>query len=193
MKRNIHEFGDNWHLFLPWIPVVISLFYLWGVILMNLDIVSTIIGGAVTLVVAFFTTFAVQLSESRQMKKDGESIKETKNMVSDTKPIIGVIHANTETVKSDIEHIDERTQVIATEIMNFRNLQQEKAGNIDAGAILASVSAALQDYASLKRKLEESESNVQRLTQENERLSSRNRFLEQQLNQSQEPDWEMEP
>ena len=156
--------------------------------------------GIATIAASVVAGVIALLVELHKTSRNGKALEKTQDIVTDTKGKTEVIKESTSEIKAginmiqpDISRIDGRTQVIATEIMNFRNLQQEKAGNIDAGAILASVSAALQDYTSLKRKLEESESNVQRLTQENERLSSRNRFLEQQLNQSQEPDWEMEP
>lgn len=196
MKRNNHEFGDNWHLFLPWIPVVISLFYLWRNILMDVDIISALIGGIAAIVVCVITLFGTQLVELKRMKRDGESIKETKSIVSDTKPIIGMIHQDTADAKTNIALIQKDTQKIdsiATEVAVFKQLRSDTSSAIRPETMLASMMAVFEKNAELKRKLEESESNVLRLTQENEKLSSRNRFLEQQLNQSQEPDWEMEP
>ena len=196
MKRNNHEFGDDWHLILPWIPVVISLFYLWRNILMDVDIISALIGGAAALLVCVITLFATQLVELKRMKRDGESIKETKSIVSDAKPIIGLIHQNTDDAKTNIALIQKDTQKIdsiATEIAVFKQLRNDTSSAIRPEVMLASMATVLEERALLKQKLEESENDVRHLIQENEKLSSRNRFLEQQLNLSQEPDWEMEP
>lgn len=180
-----------WHL----LPIFVSQIYLWWVILMDVDIISAIIGGAVTLIVCVISLFAAQISDSRKMKKDSERIKETSSAVSDLRPVIGLIHQNGETTKTNVALIQKDTakiDSIAAEISTFKQMRSDLSGAVKPEVILASMTAVFEENASLRHKLEESEKNANRLVRENEALASRIRALEKGHDCGKAADWEME-
>ena len=182
-----------------WLPTTLSLFYLWGLIVMEFDLISAIIGGAVTLVVSVLTLFGVQLSESRQLKRDSESIKETKNIAADTKLTVTGLNASVEAIKPSISQIDDRTKKIdsiATEIAIFRELRNGTSGGVRPEVMLASMSAVFEENAMLKNQVKEAQNRVLDLTEENQRLNAKVHQLEGKLRASRShgrDEYEFEP
>lgn len=151
------------------------------------ELIYTIISAAAVILAALIAGIVTLIVQSKQLKRDGKSIDEAKNAVSDMQPKVGSIHSSTETMKTSLIKIEERNSKIdsiATEIEVFKRIKSETAGSsIRPEALLASVQSVLEENAQLRKQNYDAQQRIIILTTENNRLQFRNQQLEAALKQ----------
>lgn len=174
---------EKWKSFLTWAPPVVALLYLLIAIFCEFNTTFVLLGGGASVGLSI-ASFIIVVTEPQDTEK--EDVRELREIVQEIKAKTDVIYRNVEEIRQTVARIDVRTErinEIAIDIGNIKALQQSGHAREDADVLTTYINAALTEYVRLKTELDESENNVAYLSQENAKLSSRIRALEQQLKQ----------
>lgn len=191
---------DKFRMVLLWSPVGLSLINLWRVIFMDgTYLIQTIIGGAVSIVVALIAVLGTHCSEMKQLKRDGKTIDKISSDTTDMKPKVDATNANVNSMVKDITKIEERTikiDAIATEVEVFKRMKNDASGaSIKPEVLLAHISAILEENADLRQKHQNDQQIILSQDEELTKLRVENRQLQTALNQqtptpSDDEEWE---
>ncbi len=190
---------------LPWLPVMISVFTLWGYVLMvmlmneniTVEIAVAVIGAAAVVIAALIAGVVALIGQWRQLKRDGKTIDSIQKNTNSLSPLANRIHEDSakskdvlvETVvpkMADIGARNHKIDFIASELAYHKRLKSslsEDAGGRDT--TLAAINKVYEENARLNSQYAGAQEQLLRLMGEVSSLNARNQVLESELGQAQ--------
>lgn len=185
---------DKLCMFSLWCPVGLSLINFWRVVFMGTqELIYTIISAAAVIAAPIIAGIVTLIVQSKQLKRDGRVIDETKAIATDIQPKVNSIDYRTEKQLEKIDvlvaEVDYRKRVEANFPSGLSGRDLIHAGTqklIDEGA-----ERNLQ-YQELSLKYQQAQNRIMELNAENSQLRSQVAELRIRL-QGCEQDYEWEP
>lgn len=190
---------------LPWLSVMLSVFTLWGYVLMvmltieniTVELAVAVIGAAAVVIAALIAGVVALIGQWRQLKQDGKTIDSIQKNTDLLSPLANRIHEDSakskdvlvETVVPKMTDIGARNQkidFIASELAYHKRLKNDLskgAGGRDT--TLASINKVYEENARLNSQYTGAQEQLMRLMGENSSLNARNQVLESELEQAQ--------
>ena len=194
MGQHRTSIWEEWYLILPWFPVGLAIINLWGEVFMdNGDLITAIIAAAGVILAALIAGVVALIGQSRQLKRDGKSIDETKAIASDIQPKINNIDHRTEKQSEKLDIIIADVEYRKRLEANFPNGVSGR-DLIQAGIqkLLSEGSELNLQYQELSLKYQQAQNRIMELNAENSQLKGQLSLLKSKL-QKLDQDYEWEP